>query len=255
MTLSTYQAAVLADGPVVYLPLYDTSGNLLDESGNGNHATPIGTLLHASRPSPLDGDTRTYLELAGAGRAKINGNDPPFAAAQQGYIEVWVQPDLDFDPVDANTLHVLSVHGATSNTTEHRFTLGTNRGDIASLVASSSELINPQTSVDLLVPGEWHMIGLNVAQDDSTGLYIDGELYGGGSETQGYWWGDIAISGVEFMLGAARYAGSYVQWFDGGLAHLSLYDHPLSEHRIRRRYCLARPSECTSFLVGAVGIG
>ena len=57
---SGYQATILADGPVFYMPLDEASGNMQDISGNANHAV-------------ITNCTRNAIGLAAGGSASFNG--------------------------------------------------------------------------------------------------------------------------------------------------------------------------------------
>lgn len=73
VTRTTYQAAVLADSPYLYLPLNDAAGpTATDLSGNDRHGTYAGTIAHGA------------AGCSGATAINLNGSDVP----TNGYISL-----------------------------------------------------------------------------------------------------------------------------------------------------------------------
>lgn len=86
-----YSAVILADGPVGYWRHEDSSGNLVDSSGNGHTLTAVGSLTYS-----LDGQVDNAIDYStgGGDRAEITdaASASAFDFADDLTIECWVFP-------------------------------------------------------------------------------------------------------------------------------------------------------------------
>lgn len=90
-TLTAYDKAVLANTPVMYLPLSGGSGGNSDHAGNSHTGTPIAvptitTMPNGDRATVFDGATQ-YIEIP---------DDDALSVTKTGIItiEAWIRPDI-----------------------------------------------------------------------------------------------------------------------------------------------------------------
>lgn len=85
--MTRYQDRVLMDEPVLFLPLNDASGDLVDITGNGFDAVVYGTLTRNS----------TYKTVDGAGGIAIAAANDGWAISPKGGIPIWPTLDHSFE--------------------------------------------------------------------------------------------------------------------------------------------------------------
>ena len=101
---SVYRAAVLADMPLGYWRLGETSGTVAhDETGNGHDGTYTGTFTLGT-PGALVGDPDTAVTLDGVTGEVDVGDNFDFAGQVPFSFEAWVKPVV----IDSQYRHVVT---------------------------------------------------------------------------------------------------------------------------------------------------
>lgn len=218
-----YTAQVLADEPVGYWRLGESSGTAAqDTSGLSNHGAYTGAVM-PGLPGALAGDPDTAAELMGGYvsvsdsgslsptgpftlEAWVNLND---VCTQQGVVEKYDAPAFN------GYLMRVTPGGRLS-----AFTLGGD-GQAAAVTGQS-----------VVMPGEWHHV---VAVYDGTNLsvYLDGELDGSVATSI-----DPLDGLADLKLGAR--GDDAAERLRGGLDEVAVYDHALTAERIQHHYTLGR---------------
>lgn len=167
---SSYAAAVLADSPMLYWRLGDSSGPVAD-SGSGSHAGTLGSGATLGAAGLLVGDSNTALAMDGTANAYLS---TPHAAdlnpTTSWAVELWwagtsmggVYSKLAWKPTNATAGQATYLlQGSSSGTVQLRTTIGgTNYTTAASAALTDG---NPHHIV-----GERNGTALN--------LYIDGAI-------------------------------------------------------------------------------
>lgn len=204
-----YARAVLADGPIGYWRLNETSGHVaVDSSGHGRHGFYQGAEAQGTPGGLASGDNAaritvgSYVSLPG-----FWGGGPALS------IEAWVRVDGitgDFQavvsPNDLSVAH-LQIHtgGATAFYTSSGFALLPN--------------IPPAVGV-------WKHLVI-VGASGASRLYVDGQLVGSNSL------GFSSITPGSLLIGRGYVNG---RRFDGLIDEVSIYDQALSQEQVLEHY-------------------
>lgn len=220
----SYSTEVLADNPLGYWRLNETSGSTAaDSSGNGaDLSIPAGPNLNVGGPTG-DGSA---IEFDGDPQALTRSDDAAFDALGSMTVEAWVYFDvLTGGSGDAKQMLLAKWDSggddgwflARNGTNGIRWTTGgSNRNDYD--VAWS-----PSTST------WYHVVATFDGPNDTKRVYVNGTEVG----TGGTWTGTITANT------STIYAGNFSDntWqLDGRLAELAVYDTALSEARIDAHY-------------------
>lgn len=216
---SSYAAAVLADSPVLYWRLGDSSGPVAD-SGSGSHAGTLGSGATLGAAGLLVGDSNTALAMDGTANAHLSTPDAADLNPTTSWaVELWwagtsmggVYPKLAWKPVTASVGKATYVlQGTSSGTVQLRTTIGgTNYTTAASAALTDG---NPHHIV-----GERNGTALN--------LYIDGSL----SQTLTIPATASNTASNNFTCG---YTASPYDYLDGVLDEVALYGAALGATRI-----------------------
>jgi len=227
--MSTYSNTVLADAPVAYYRLDESSGTTAtDSSGNGNNATYSGSGITYSQVGALSGDSDTAVLLDGA-NGKISC---PSGASVVGYsqitLEAWVK-------LSSNSFSHLATIWATGTTPTNsgdgiKFWVGQNGTNGGFAVGLSGSKWAQATFSQTFTAGTWyHVVG---TWDGTTiQLYVNGVTNG----TNGIVTGNtIDSTGHNPEIGQDPQSG--VDYFPGDLDEPALYSKALSGGRINAHY-------------------
>ena len=93
--------------------------------------------------------------------------------------------------------------------------------------------------------GIWIFIA--TTRDEETGevcTYINGELQNSAeSSPEGQWVDHIpCMSGTQLRIGGGRISGDYVQFFNGAIDDIRIYNGALSSEEVQRLYQYTKPS-------------
>jgi hypothetical protein len=233
--LSRYREEVLADGPLLYWRLGESSGTTAeDETANnrdGTYTNPTPNLTY-SVTGPLASDFDTAVRM-------VDATDHPrvLRAASTDWdstdltIEMWVSALTS----DTNFAHMAQVGDST--TTNWRWVLCARRttaGNPLQIRKNGLTTGGPQSSstgTDLDVGGGWHHI---VVTWDGTewAFWLDGSAIG----THTGDGPDTGVTNQPFIVGATDADSTGGASFDGEFDEVALYDYALSSTRIAAHY-------------------
>ena len=218
-----YAAEVLADGPVGYFRLGETSGvTAVNQVPGGPAGTYIGTFtLGAAGAVAGDTDGALALDYANAGAVDV-GDNYGFPGAAPFSIEAWVKPAPD----DGHS-HIIASkwHQPTTNVGYEVFVQGTAVKFSRELSASSDVV-----TADGLVADQYAHV---VATFDGTmlRLYLDGTQQAIGSSVI-----QLPVENNRFQIGE----GNGFATFSGSIDEVAIYDKALSAGRVNAHYIAAQ---------------
>jgi hypothetical protein len=219
----TYSAAVLADGPIHYYPLSETSGT--NAADLGSLATTGGVYdggITLGQPSEagllglvphFDGKAGTYVDLGS------------FYAGSNTTVEAWVNLDTDA-PVGTWNSYVARWDGS--------FELDFASGDIANFyLRNDSDTFGDAVAASSAARGQWHlMIGEFVGGVGS--IWVDGVQ--GAQSNIGGALQDAGPTPDRTLIGATRDGTNNSFNFKGFIADVAIYNYGLSAGQIRSHY-------------------
>lgn len=202
---SSYAALVLADQPLFYFRLSETSGlRAVDSSGNGRDGAYVGAVLR-DRPGAIASDPDRAVALDGTAEQHIKVQQPISRAAEGPFtIEAWVWPtrpsETPFDIIADDVGWLLF-----------------SQGNVLKFERMEQRVWFP---AGLRTDGFTHVVG---TYDGKTmALYLDG----------------LNVGELESLPTGVTNAGSMLAGahFPGTLDELAYYDHALSRERIGLHY-------------------
>jgi len=216
-----YSTAVLADSPVVYYRLDESSGTTAnDSSGNGNNAIYTSRAILNQAGATSDGDAA----IAGNGETLITGGGSilPTGATPRS-VEVWFKTTATPSSPYGSTL----VAWGTESSNEM----------FAIKVYSSTmlKLTNWTNGYYFTVPagantldGKWHYMVVTFDGSNATVYYDNHNL---GTQTVSF---NTALSSVGLVLGSQT--GNNDSPFNGGLDEVAIYNKVLTPAQISAHY-------------------
>lgn len=237
-----YEAAVLADGPLVLLPFDETSGGVAaDRSGNGHDGTYAGS-VKLGAPGAFDGSTAARFDAA---LEYVPIADAPFDFTGNAAftLEAWVRPDSG----DAQYRRVLSKddpdfaggrvgYSISVVDTSTSLPAGSAGLHVERFVQSAGSSCSADTTVRL---GAFNYVV--VAYDGATlKLYVDGHQAGtSGTGCPGVVLPDTTVPLVVGAQGAAVRGNSYGQ-FLGVIDEVAVYDKALTVAQVSAHWSAAQ---------------
>lgn len=224
----SYQSVILADSPVAYWPLNETSGTTAyDLSGNGNNGTYNGGIVLADYPAPL-GAGGSAPKFDGS-TAYVTGSQLLTAATANVSLEAWV----NFEGISSPNGGCFLKNGQYNN----GYAIG-NGG--TSFDTAGNNLIglyeitswNPTTSA--IPTSNWHHCVIVIGANSTSTFYIDGVQVATNSNS------DINTPGAQWVIGADDNNGSGVnttgRFFAGSLSNVAIYPTALDATQIQTHY-------------------
>jgi hypothetical protein len=241
---SSYANAVLADHPVLYYRLGETTGSVaLDSSGSGRLGLYVGGVLFGqSGAIAVDNDRSATFD---GSTGYVNCGFNPFSASSQT-IEAWARPTRDSAPGFPQQA-VAGIGGST------QLTFGRTPGFAAAYIWPASG-VNSGSATSL---GDWKQVQtatplplntwtyLVATWNDGTkqwSMYVNGTL-SASTTLQGITAGQQSAS-VPFTIGG--FSGQ--QLFQGGIDEVAYYAYGLSPQQILAHYNAARGPVRTGIL-------
>lgn len=225
----SYSSEVLADSPLAYYRMSETSGTtLVDSSGNGHDGTYVGGVtLNAA------GLVATSTDKA----ANFDGNNDYARVPEAAWlhpsamsIEAWVICDV---APGARTQYIASkTTVGTINATEYQFILYRQSGtaNVGFIVTNSSgtQVTIVEAGGSLTAGAKRHIVG---SWDGTTAvLYVDGLPVGSAALS-----GTLATgSAADFVIG--NNSANVTRWWDGTIDEVAYYGTGLSADRVRAHY-------------------
>lgn len=225
-----YTGQILADRPIAYYPCQERSGlSLRDLTGHGYDLQISGGVAlsqsgpHGFRSVAFDGST-------GFAQA-IRTPQPAWVAHGSMTLELWGRITNDLPHYgflagiregDSGEFYMLQLQN--TNTLETRFTNS----------SGVHQDFDGQSDIPTWVPHQWHHGALVYdAPTQTLTFFSDGHGAAQRSAT-----GRITVTPMPFWVGAQ--GGSGINPFKGNLAHVALYDYPLSPRQVLRHVNTAR---------------
>lgn len=226
-SVSDYSEAVLADGPILYYPLGDTTDPLVGEesllTGSGVGRDTDGIASSDTGSSSLNGGSWAYLSPRGAAAA----------APEEFTTEVWMRSDSR----DGGRISGFSNRQTWSSSRHDRVVYMSDEGRLVfGVYPSGPDVITSEESFN---DGEWHHVVASQGADGMT-LTVDGEVVASdpdvteASDHTGYW----------------RFGGDYLGWrwpdrpsdtsLDGELDKAAVYDRVLTPAEIASHHEIGR---------------
>jgi hypothetical protein len=260
-----YSSAVLADSPLVYYPLNESSGTMLcDASGNEDNGSyaPEGLTFGVSGPLLSDA-SQTAVSSTGSYKLKYPENKGDIAttpslsglSGEQSFtLEGWFKGSTSPN----ETLVALTVFdGTTNGMTVWNPGQGCNQGSDTDLALDeyygTSTCWDPEQDGVNLRDGNWHYLAITyeATSHELTG-YVDGHDLGSQETSQSFDW-----SSPEVLLGT--WVDETVnQSFVGDAAQIAVYGTALSPARIDAHYQAAQAAHAgmqQRFTVSATAFG
>jgi hypothetical protein len=213
---SPYGSIILADQPVGYWSLDETTGEIAaDYSGYGNNASyrdgvTLGTTGISLQAATFDGENDTL--------------DIPINSPETNYTyELW------FKTREATT--GISIVRDQYADYEHDRVLYLKDGNIYHGLWST-EIIN--STGKNYADDEWHYVTVVVESSVGQKVYVDGELVASGNKGESNFSNDTRIVAGETL--ASEYYWGIRSYFKGTLDEIALYNYVLPESRIDARY-------------------
>lgn len=221
---SAYAAAVLADTPVAYWRLDETSGTTAhDSSGHGNDATYIGG-VHPGTAGAITNDPDTAATFDGATGYVDGGSRFAFAGAQPFSLEAWVRASST-----TSYLGIASREDTSGGPPSEGYILfvspsdgvfGFQRLDGSSLTSITSTSV-ASASAYVHIVATYDGVQMSV--------YVNGASEA--TETASF---SIAGASNDMVVGAE--AGGGEDFFDGAMDEVAVYDHALTAARVTAHY-------------------
>ena len=215
-----YVETVLQDKPVAFWQLNETSGTVAaDSSGNGINAT-IETGVTIGEPGiPAGGGS--FLFNGSSGYLSVP-QATQLALSSQGTVEVWAKPtslgvDQDFIGI-----------GTTANYTNNGYRCRINSSNQADLIYASAD----QLSGGSVSANEWAQFVFTFTESGASQIFINGALVASGGADYSY----SAGSPVGGGIGVDINDGTLIEYFNGYLSNISVYNTVLSASRIQAHY-------------------
>jgi hypothetical protein len=221
---SPYAQVVLADDPVAYYRLDETSGTIArDFSGHGNPGTYIGG-VHPGTAGAIANDPDTAATFDGATGYVDCGDNFAFAGSQPFSLEAWVRSESM-----TGYGGVFSREDTSGGPPSEGYLVFVSPSDgVYGFQRLDGDNLTPVTSMS--VASSAHYDHVVAAYDGSSmTVYVNGAPEQTMAST-------FAIAGAmnHFVIGAE--AGGAEDFFEGALDEVAVYDHVLSATRVMAHY-------------------
>jgi len=224
-TYANYQSAVLANGPIHYYPLQETSGTAATDLGSqaANGAYTGGFTLGQSTGEPTLGFSHC-VHFNGQPGTYVNLGNFSFTPGQSLTLEAWVNLDTTADPT--------AYYDILGNFPDYG--IGFVPGDGVKMYTSSTGVTTPPASL-----GQWHyLVGVYDGTANTSTVWMDGvqgPAKSGGS-------GLTAFSSNPVLIAASRDGSNNSFNLKGYVAEVAIYTNALSAAQLRIHFRTAVPS-------------
>jgi hypothetical protein len=223
---STYVASVMADAPVAYFRLDETSGSTTAKDSSGTNDAHYKGGITLGVPGVLAGDSAASFD--GTTGYVGGAAAPAFLGKSPFTLEAWAKPSK----IDATFRGVVS-NESSATTNKDGFTLWAQSSDGAGFERWGSGKSN-QILASPIAVGVWtHLVA--TFDGNHLSLYENGQLAGQNSAAP------VSItSGFTFAIGVLN-GGAQPTFFAGSIDEVAIYDHVVSAVCIAAHYRLATP--------------
>ncbi len=216
---SSYAVTVLADGPVAYWRLGETSGaSAIDATGHGHTGTYLAGVTLGQPGAVGDGAHAITVNATTLGRATLPDLGPLSAIS----VELWCQTAL------------VSASNRPAWSSAFGSYLGvTGANEVSCSLATDLDIIGVPTAGIVLSTGVWHQLVLTWAGDGTTvELYVDGVHRGTSLVLNG----TLALGGAVGVIGGWQaILGNAFTW-DGSIDDVAIYGAALTPVQIADHY-------------------
>ncbi|MFA5206462.1 MAG: LamG domain-containing protein [Lentisphaeria bacterium] len=250
-----YMETVLADNPVAYWRLGETSGSATaaDASGHGHTATYGGTPALGTLGA-IVGDANTAATLNGSSQyAQVNnaGTGTLVPGAGSWTMECWAATTVKKDAV------LMKWYDGVPGGGYGIYCIGTNAsGQLYAQIRDDAT--SPHAATLYVSPGifdgKWHYIAAVLNRTSNTlSIYVDGQLFGTPTDTANV--GSIVgrVSTAPFTIGRS-YQAIPDKYFSGSIDEVALYDSALTASDAMAHYLAAIPEPASLGLLTLGGL-
>lgn len=222
----SYQAVILADGPVVYLRLGEGSGNIADSTGNGFASTSSGGTPQYGQAGAIAGDPNTAINFV-----RNNGTYFLIPVAANSLL------DIESGPVTIEAWINLTALGDVSTIFSRGVSGSTGyqlQVDAANLLHLGNMGGGNYAANTALGTGVWHY-AVGITNGASSAIYLDGVRNdsGGTVNIAGVGGSNPAAVGAVFNNAGGANPG---QFFPGLIDEVAVYAKALTSAQIARHY-------------------
>lgn len=227
--MSAYSNAVLADNPLLYLPLDEVSGAFCDNLGSTltlGDGTCTGIYTRGVvAPHAFLG---VGVDLGGATTDAITVPDEPsFELLGNFTYEAWIKPDA----VNIYQTIISKGQNASPNTSAGYSFRVSNTARLE--ILKENQVLLATSTGSLIQAGVWQHVVVTRTTTDVYSFYINGVASGGGTNS-------TSINATDKALQIGRtandIAGSYATPFNGAIDEVALYGAGLSAARVLAHY-------------------
>lgn len=226
-----YVSAVIADSPLGYWRLGESSGTVAYDYQGGNNGTYYSATL--GQPGYSGADTDTAAQFAGVNSrvGDIDGTKINFTGFVSFTLEAWVNGAAN--QPDQSTIMVKGI-GADGTTATEQFAIDVSGGKYRFFVRRDANTIY-DTLASVGPNGAWqHVVGVYNETERTMTLYVDGEVQDAG-ETSPV---GLNTTTTPFTIGSKRLGNdpSYNGTFSGLIDEVAVYDHALTAEQVQAHY-------------------
>ena len=219
--MSSYEAAVLADGPLAYWRLGESSGSVAaDRSGNGNDCTYASTGVTLGSAGGISDDPDTAATFAAPGI--VGCPSGASVLGTQGFTyEVWVRTTAS-----SGYQYLMSQRDSSAGGADGETTLYLDGGYVTFFTGNGSVdmLLRGPEPVD---DGEWHHLVVTRDALGSAVLYVDGVAVDRAI-------GSTSLVAHEVFLAADGRDSTH--YFDGDLDEVAIYGYALDARAVDNHF-------------------
>jgi len=213
-----YNTTILADSPLVYFQLNETSGTTFANSGSlGGTSSAIGSGVTKGQINGIDGSNAIALD-GGANAYFSFSQSASFMSDNIYSVEAWVK----------TTTGGVTKTIASYNPGSRGFTLGVNSSNRATFSISNNNgtfTVTASGSTNLLNDGNWHHL-VGTVNSSTITIYVDGVSTQNTSATAG-----------TYGITASLYAGASGSGaFNGQIDEFAIYDGALTSTQVTTHY-------------------
>jgi len=238
-TASAYVGTVLADHPVAYYRLDETSGSVAHDYAGGHDGAYYDAILDQPGFVPSQIDPDPAAGFSGATGSYVGNiaadNSVSFAGTTNFTIEAWTKGVAN--QINGAAIVAKGAGDVGNVYPQEQFALRVNVADYSFLVRSPAQsTANGYEAVGTTGPdGSWHHL-VGVWDGSAVNLYVDGALQTtvGGPST-------VRASTVPISIGAERSgnAPSYDLAYNGDIDEVAIYNYALTANQVQAHYAAA----------------
>ena len=222
---SAYRDQVLADGPVAYWRLGETSGAVASDEVGANPGTFNGVTL--GQPGPLVGDLNTAVSFDGANDFVTVPHSGALNATSGVTVEGWIKRSK------SGAWQVVVGKPGTGQSRGENYALWFNTSNqLLAYFGDGTNYVNVRAPLDT----NWHYVAATY-NNATAKLYVDGTLHAQTSSS-------IHLTSNTLPLNMGRANGNS-SFFGGLLDEVAVYNTALSAERIQAHYETGRAIDST----------